>query len=294
MTRIGYPAEWLRPDEVIGRTPGVASSAIADEGAIFNPSEGWVELPPLIDRLVQQIIDRGGAVLPGVGRSQVVVENDRVTGVRTGTGETVDVDAAVLATGPGVPPTVAELGLTIPDATSVALLIRTSPVGTSLRAVLNTPRVSLRPTPSGSLVMDSEWSVEEVVTRDDGTYQVDDSTAQRLLQEASAVLEGNPTLTVESYGVGPKPVPGDGHPSSGSFSGSPGTTSPSVTAERRWASSSASCSPRRSCRANAAPCWNRFAPNASGRIGCEERRACRGCSESARLRCVALGYTPSL
>jgi glycine/D-amino acid oxidase-like deaminating enzyme len=142
-----------------------------------------------------------------------------VTGVRTGTGETIHVDAAVLATGPAIPATVAQLGFTIPDASALALLVRTPPVGTSLRAVLNTPRVAVRPTPSGSLVMDSDWSVEEVVTRDDGTYEVDDSTVQGLLREASAVLEGNPTLTLESYGVGPKPIPGDGEPVLGQLPG---------------------------------------------------------------------------
>lgn len=219
MRRIGYPAEWLRPEEVRLRTPGVDTSAIPDERAIFNPGEGWVELPPLIDHLAQQTIDRGGAILTGVGQSQVLLESDRVTGVRTGTGETVHVDAAVLATGPAVPATVAELGLTVPDATAVALLVRTPPFGTTLRAVLNTPRVSVRPTASGSLVMDSDWSAEEVVSRDDGTYHVDDSTVQGLLREASSVLEGNPTLTVESYGVGLKPIPGDGHPVLGQLPG---------------------------------------------------------------------------
>ena len=67
--------------------------------------------------------------------------------------------------------------------------------------------------------MDSDWSAEEVVSRDDGTYQVDASTVQGLLREASSVLEGNPTLTVESYGVGLKPIPGDGHPVLGPLPG---------------------------------------------------------------------------
>ena len=176
------------------------SSAIPDEGAIFNPGEGWVELSPLIDHLAEQTVNRGGDIRIRVGPSRILLENDRVTGVRTGTGETVHVDAAVLATGSAVPATVAELGFTVPDATAVALLVRTAPFGTSLRAVLNTPRVSLRPTASG-------------------TFQVEDSTVQGLLREASSVLEGNPTLTAASYGVGLKPIPGDGHPVLGQLPG---------------------------------------------------------------------------
>jgi glycine/D-amino acid oxidase-like deaminating enzyme len=71
--------------------------------------------------------------------------------------------------------------------------------------------VSVRPAPSGSLVLDAGWSEREVVTRPDGTYAVPDSTVRGLLREASAVL-GGPALTAESWGAGAKPVPGDGRP----------------------------------------------------------------------------------
>jgi glycine/D-amino acid oxidase-like deaminating enzyme len=212
MRRVGYAAEWLTSDEVGDRTPGVDKGAVPAEGAVFNPGEGWVELPPLVEHLARELTSHGGRILAGAGASDVVVRGDRATGVRTASGESVDADAVVLATGPAVPATVARLGFTIPDATPISLLVRTPPIGTSLRAVLNTPRVAVRPTPTGSLVLDSGWSEEEVVTRPDGTFEVRDSTVEGLLAEASAVLEGNPTLTAESYGVGPKPIPGDGEP----------------------------------------------------------------------------------
>ena len=212
MRQIGYDAEWLSPEEVAARTPGVDVTAIPESGAIFNPGEGWVDLPSLVDHLAREFVAHGGELRTDAGRAQVVVTDGRVTGVRTADGAVLDVDAAVLATGPDVPGTVAELGVKIPDATPISLLVRTPAIGTSLRACLNTPRVAVRPTPTGSLVLDSGWSEEEVVVRDDGTYDVHDSTVQGLLREASAVLEGNPVLTAESYGVGPKPIPGDGEP----------------------------------------------------------------------------------
>ncbi len=212
MRLVGYDAEWLSPAQVAARTPGVDVTAIPDEGAIFNPSEGWVELPPLVDQLARDLVAHGGDIRSDAGRAVIVVGAGRVTGVRTADGETLGVDAAVLATGPDVPRTVAEVGVKIPDATPISLLVRTPAMDTSLRAVLNTPRVAVRPTPTGSLVLDSGWSEEEVGTREDGTYEVHDSTIQGLLREASAVLEGNPVLTAESYGVGPKPIPGDGEP----------------------------------------------------------------------------------
>lgn len=50
----------------------------------------------------------------------------------------------------------------------------------------------------------------------DNTYTVYDKTVKGLLDEASAVLDGNPRLQLASYAVGPKPIPGDGEPVPGS------------------------------------------------------------------------------
>ena len=209
---IGYPAQWLSRDEVAARVPGVDPAAVPDEGALFNPDEGWVDLPSLVDRLARDLVAAGGAVRTSAGACSPVLVGGRVIGVRTGDGAVVGADAVVLATGAGVPGALAELGIAVPDATTDALLVRTPRVDVPLTAVLNTPRVALRPAPGRSLVMDAEWSAAEVVRRDDGSFDVRESTIEGLLQEASRVLAGHPELTVESHGVGRKPVPGDGHP----------------------------------------------------------------------------------
>jgi fructosyl amine oxidase (glucosone-forming) len=222
LRQVGHPAEWLGRDEVPARTPGVDVTAIPDEGALATPGDGWVDLPSLIDRLAADVVAGGGQVVPGAGPCEIVLTGDAVTGVRTAAGGLQDVDAAVLATGAAVPRTVARLGIEIPDATTTGLLVRTPPIGTRLRAVLTTPRVSVRPTPRGGLVLDAAWSEREVQVREDGTSVVQDATVDGLLREASAVLEGNPALTLESCGVGPKPVPGDGEPVLGALDEVPG------------------------------------------------------------------------
>jgi glycine/D-amino acid oxidase-like deaminating enzyme len=104
------------------------------------------------------------------------------------------------------------VGFTIADSTPISLLLRTEAINHTLRAVLNTPRVAIRPTPDGAFVLDSAWSEEEVTPRGDGTYEVRESTIAGLLAEASRVLEDNPKLGLRDYGVGPKPIPGDGEP----------------------------------------------------------------------------------
>ncbi|WP_308127936.1 NAD(P)/FAD-dependent oxidoreductase [Modestobacter italicus] len=209
---IGYPAQWLSRADVAERLPAVDAGAVPDGGALFNPDEGWVDLPSLIDQLARDLVAAGGAVRTAAGRCEVVVAGGRVTGVRTGSGDVLAADAVLLATGAAVPGALADLGVRVPDATSNALLVRTPKVDHGLRTVLNTPRVALRPAPDGALVMDAAWSEAEVVRRDDGTFDVPDATVQGLLHEAAQVLAGRPELSCASYGVGRKPIPGDGHP----------------------------------------------------------------------------------
>jgi glycine/D-amino acid oxidase-like deaminating enzyme len=218
MRAVGYLAEWVSRDDVAVRFPGVDPAAIGDDGAIANPDEGWVDLPSLVSHLAGRVRDGGGHLLTDAGPARVVLAGDRVTGVRTAAGEVLEADAVVLATGPDVPRAAAELGVDLPDGTTPALLVRTPVMGTRLRAVLNTPRVAVRPTPTGGLVLDAGWAEREVVAGDDGSLRALDATVEGLLREASAVLDG-PRPTVESVGVGRKPIPGDGEPVLGPLPG---------------------------------------------------------------------------
>ena len=90
----------------------------------------------------------------------------------TGGGEFFGVDAAVLATGATVPQMLADLDITIADATTIALLVTSRPVHHPLRAVLNTPRVSVRPTPDGGLAINSDWTTAHITLGADGRHQV--------------------------------------------------------------------------------------------------------------------------
>ncbi|HEX8487579.1 MAG TPA: FAD-binding oxidoreductase [Propionibacteriaceae bacterium] len=219
---IGYDSHLLTPDEVSGRIAGVDPSVIPADGALFNPGEGWVDLPSLIDHLVKDLIDCGGDLLTGTGPATVHLEGGRVSQVRTARGDRLRVDAALLATGAGVPQAAAEFGVEIPDATPLALLVRTEPVDTALRVVLNTPRVALRPAPGGTLAVDSDWTSRSIVATSEDAYDVPREIVEELLGEASKVLAGHPRLRPASYGIGAKPVPGDGEPVLGPLGDIPG------------------------------------------------------------------------
>ena len=206
----GYDSHLLARDRVGAHTPGVNAAAIPETGAIWNPGEGWVDLPSLVQFLIKDFVERGGKLVTKAGKCTIRSKAGAITGVATRSGQLVGADAVVLAAGAAVPAMVADLGIVIPDVTPISLLVTSRPVHHPLRAVLNTPRVSLRPTPDGALAVDSDWANDHITRAADGSYAVSPSIIDALLAEASLVLEGTPRLEAAWFGIGPKPVPGDG------------------------------------------------------------------------------------
>ncbi|CZT36955.1 NAD(P)/FAD-dependent oxidoreductase [Rhizobium sp. 9140] len=219
---LAYDAQHLAPGDVATVTPGVDASAITGNAAIFNPGEGWVDLPSLIALLLADFTALGGTLVTTEGSASVIVENDRATGVQTKAGMRHMADAVLIATGPAVPAMAADLGATILDGTPIALLVTTKPLDHPLKAVLNTPRVAVRPAPGGAFVIDADWAADEVVSHADGSYAVKDATISGLLAEASSVLAGHPRLELASFAAGRKPIPHDGDPVLGMLPNLPG------------------------------------------------------------------------
>ncbi|UWU17514.1 FAD-binding oxidoreductase (plasmid) [Rhizobium sullae] len=220
---LGYDTRHLAAEDIAAATPGVDARAITPQGAIFNPGEGWVDLPTLIGLLLEEFAALGGRLVTDQGAARVVIEGGRAVGAETATGSRFLADAIVLATGPAVPRMAGEAGQAIGDGTPVALLVQTRPLAHSLRAVLNTPRVAIRPAPGNTFSLDADWAADEGVTiRKDGSHEIDEAVVEALLAEASKVMEGNPRLEIASIGVGGKPIPGDGEPVVGAIKAIPG------------------------------------------------------------------------
>ncbi len=220
---IGYDARRVAAAEVAALTPGVDARAITAQGAIFNPGEGWVDLPALIGLLLEEFAALGGRLVTDQGAARPLIENGRAVGVKAASGTRFEADALLLATGASVREMAAADGQRIDDGTPLALLIQTRPLAHPLRAVLNTPRVAIRPAPGGTFSLDADWAAEEgVKPRADGGYDIDKDAVEALLAEGSKVLEGNPKLEAASIGAGRKPIPGDGEPVFGALKAIPG------------------------------------------------------------------------
>ncbi|WP_458112004.1 FAD-binding oxidoreductase [Arthrobacter sp. R1-13] len=218
---IGYDSKLLEPAAVGTVTPGIDASAIP-ENAIFNPGEGWVSLPDLVDFLMGEFHERGGQLVTNAGKASVVLTDGVASGVTTADGETYGSDTVLVACGAATPAVVAPLGVEIPNASPIAMLVVTKPVEHSLSAVLNTPRAAVRPNPGGTLALDHDWYEEQITEFPDGSFTIPDEVVQELADEASRLVAGNPELKPASWKIGRKPIPGDGEPVFGELEKAPG------------------------------------------------------------------------
>lgn len=217
----GYDSELVEPSTVADRASSINPAAVGSK-AIFNPGEGWVSLPHLIDFLMEEFTHRGGELVTHAGKASVVVTDGRATGVSTAAGEHYEADKVLVACGPQTPAVVKELGVEIGDASPISMLVITEPAAHEVRAVLNTPRAALRPNPGNTLALDHDWYEESITEHADGTYTIPEAVVQELADEASKLLDGTPKLKPASWKIGRKPIPGDGEPVFGELQKVPG------------------------------------------------------------------------
>lgn len=218
----GYDSKLVGPETVDSVTPGINPEAVAQD-AIFNPGEGWVSLPELIDFLMAEFAERGGRLVQKAGKASVSVDAEgRAAGVDTAAAGSFEADAVLVACGPQTPAVVAPLGVHIGDASPVSMLVVTEPFENRAKAVLNTPRAAIRPNPGSTLAVDHDWYEEHIVQDGAGMYSIPEPVVGELLAEAGKLLAGTPELKAASWKIGLKPIPGDGEPVFGELEKVPG------------------------------------------------------------------------
>ncbi|MEU7739118.1 FAD-binding oxidoreductase [Nonomuraea sp. NPDC049158] len=215
----GYESHLIGRADTSDRVSGVQVGAGL---AIHNPGDGWVSLPHLIRELADELVRRGGRLVTGAGRCSVIVEDGRARGVRGADGTAWRGDAVVAACGAQTPAVLAELGVNLPDASPLSMLVITEPVETEVVTVLNTPRAAMRPNPGSTFAIDHSWYEEHITEHDDGSCSIDEKYVKELVAEASALLQGDVTLRAASWRLGRKPIPGDGDPVFGELESVPG------------------------------------------------------------------------
>ncbi|GKW49899.1 NAD(P)/FAD-dependent oxidoreductase [Halomonas sp. NCCP-2165] len=217
-----YHSHLIGAEGVARLTPNVNIEAVAD-AATFNPGEGWVSLPHLIEHLMQEFRELGGELIAHCGKASVTRdESGHANGVDTERAGHHPVDRVVVACGAQTPEVVAPLGVSIPNASPLSMLVVTTPLEHGVECVMNTPRAAIRPNPASSLAVDHDWYEEHIEGDENSGYRIPEAVIEELLDEASRLVKGSPRLEAESHKIGYKPIPGDGEPVLGELEAVPG------------------------------------------------------------------------
>lgn len=217
----GYASRLVNRGTVQQVDPQVNPSALASV-AIANPGEGWVSLPHLMAKLVEDFKASGGEIIEHAGKASVMTAGGRATGVRSEKRGEFRADRVLVACGPWTPEIVAPLGVHIPDGSPVSMLVTTTAQDPNLKVVLNTPRAAIRPNPGNTLAIDHDWYEEDIVAHADGQYSIDPAVIRQLMADAGQLIGDGSPLEATSWKIGLKPVPGDGEPVVGELKKVPG------------------------------------------------------------------------
>jgi glycine/D-amino acid oxidase-like deaminating enzyme len=216
-----YDSHLIGPESLPSHAPGLNPNALPPK-AIFNPGEGWVSLPELMNFLIEEYKGLGGELALNAGKASVVVTSGRATGVSTLDRGSYEADAVVVACGPWTPSVISELGVVIEDASTLSMVVITEPVDHNTKAVMNTPRAAARPNPGSTLALDHEWYVDQIIEDDNGNCSIPETAVHELVDEASKLLGEAGQLKAASWKLGRKPIPGDGEPVLGQLDSVPG------------------------------------------------------------------------
>src|SRR5207244_13144934 len=131
----GYPVEIISAHDARKLEPDLQIASHVDE-VVFTPSEGYVDVVPLIGRLLSHAVRRGARVLSGERVTGVIREGRRGGGVTTESGARFEADMVVDCAGPATDEVARLAGVEIPIDRVPGRLIYTTPL----------PRLSAGPT----------------------------------------------------------------------------------------------------------------------------------------------------
>lgn len=215
----GYPVERLSCREVSRFEPALALPPGVEEAVLF-PTEGYVDVPPLVGALVTAARRAGARVLDGTRVVEITQTGDRVTGVVTADGTRLAADWVVSCVGHHTAAFARLAGVTVPAGGVPGLSLYTHASPVRLRAIVHTPQISLRPDGGGRIVVRAA-EFDAGVTEDMAVWPLPAATGI-LMARAVAVLPGLAGTPVESARVGVRPMPDDEYPLVGPAPGSEG------------------------------------------------------------------------
>jgi glycine/D-amino acid oxidase-like deaminating enzyme len=208
----GYPVELISAQDARALEPDLHIASHVDE-VVFTPSEGYVEVVPLIGALLAHAARRGARVRAGQRVTGVIRAGARVRGVTTASGERIEADVVVDCAGPATDEVARLAGVEIPFDRVPGRLIYTTPVAGTLRRVIHAPGVHFRPDGAGRIVL-AEYAHDQIWQDGAARWSAEESLG--------AVAVHCPALAgarVEATRVGVRPMPRDQRPMVGGIPG---------------------------------------------------------------------------
>jgi glycine/D-amino acid oxidase-like deaminating enzyme len=205
----GYPVELLSRRDVSLLEPDVV---VPDEvkGVAYFPTEGYVDVPPLVGALARAAQASGATVRPGVRVVALASRGERVTGVVTADGDRVMADWVISCVGHRTAEFARLAGVAVSVHGSPGLCAYSSPSTVGLRAIVHTPDISLRPDGAGRILMRAE-EFDRGVGEDTPIHPLP-AACDTLMARAAAILPGLAGARVETVRIGVRPMPVDGYP----------------------------------------------------------------------------------
>ena len=212
----GYPTRLIDAAELAELEPaldiGPASGIVAAE---YSANEGQVEPQLVVEAALRRLSEREAGVMSGTAVTGFVSDGDdgRISAVQTTAGDVV-ADTVVLAAGTDTTALAALAGVSVPQAESPGVVIRTTPLP---RLLHNVPIVYAPPLGDGRREIHMRQCADgrlmigegdqESLAEDDSQAHADD-----LLARAAVYLPGLAGAAAIPVPVGWRPMPLDGYP----------------------------------------------------------------------------------
>lgn len=204
----GYECDFMPVSAVQERhEPGIDFRDVVGD-VLRTPEEGWVEVVPLIGRMLAAAKGHGAKVEYPVEVQSMSPRRDGVD-VHVHDGRTLRADAVVLTAGPGSKLLADDLGLSLPLEQRPGLLAISRPSVASVKHVVYAPEIHFRPDSGGRVLMGlgshdrHESSPPSEEQRDVGLKLVD------ILGKRLPAFQGT---ELEATRIGVRPIPIDGYP----------------------------------------------------------------------------------
>jgi glycine/D-amino acid oxidase-like deaminating enzyme len=211
----GYGAEIVTASRARRLEPNVTIPSDAE--IAWFPDEGYVCGGQAAQALVHRATSRGAQLITDTDVSELVMSQNRVTGVRLAHGERIAAQTVVCCAGWRSPALLAPLGINLP-------LVSASTPGSGTRGltvtidgitprpdrVIHAPELDLRPNGERRLLLEA-IDIDAHVDRTRGNDHLDEQ-AQQLLARAGMLVPEAASATIVEASSCVRPLPLDGHP----------------------------------------------------------------------------------